>query len=67
MLVDERFNEHNEPYLVGKNIKETRILVSEAVVVLAPHHTCEQNVERSHLDSPLHLETLLDPFAVLLE
>jgi hypothetical protein len=51
--------------LVGDDVKETRILVCEAVVVLTPDDSSQENVERSNLGTPLNLETLLDPFAVL--
>lgn len=51
--------------LVGNDIKETGILMGEAVVVLSPHNRCQEDVERGDLDTPLHLETLFEPFAVL--
>lgn len=51
--------------LVGDNIEETRILVSETVVVLSPDGGCEENVKRGNLDSPFNFITLLNPFAVL--
>lgn len=41
-------------------------MVSEAVVVLSPDHAGQEDVERGHLDTPLNLETLLNPLAVLL-
>lgn len=51
--------------LVGHDIKETRILMGETVVVLPPNQRREQNVERGYLDAPFHLQALLEPFAVL--
>lgn len=51
--------------LVGDNVEETRILVSETVVVLTPDHGSQEDVKRGNLGSPLNLETLLDPLAVL--
>lgn len=51
--------------LVGNHIQETGILVSEAVVVLSPDDGCQENVERSNPDTPLDLETLFEPLAVL--
>jgi hypothetical protein len=51
--------------LVGNDIKEARILVSETIVVLTPDNGSQENVEGSNLGTPLNLETLLNPFAVL--
>jgi hypothetical protein len=51
--------------LVGDNVEETGILVSETVVILTPDNGSQEDVERGNLGSPLNLETLLDPLAVL--
>lgn len=51
--------------LVADHIKETGVLMSESVVILAPDHGGEQDVERSDLRTPLNLQALLNPFAVL--
>jgi hypothetical protein len=51
--------------LVGNDIKEARILVSETIVVLTPDNGSQENVEGSNLGTPLNLETLLNPLAVL--
>ena len=53
--------------LVRHNIEETWILVRESVMILTPHSCCEKDVERSNLLPPLDLETLLNPFAVLID
>lgn len=58
-------NSHNLRALVGNNVQEARVLVSKSIVVLAPDDSCEKNVERGNLGSPLDFETFLDPFAVL--
>lgn len=39
--------------------------MSETVVVLTPDDGSQENVEGSDLGTPLNLETLLDPLAVL--
>jgi len=49
------------------HLQETRILVSETVVVLSPDCRCEKDVERGNLLSPFYLQTLLDPLAVLVD
>lgn len=51
--------------LVADHIEETGILMSESVVILAPDHGGEQDVEGSDLRTPLNLQALLNPFAVL--
>jgi hypothetical protein len=53
--------------LVGNDIKEARILVSETIVVLTPDNGSQENVEGSNLGTPLNLETLLNPLAVLVD
>lgn len=58
---------HNIRALVGNNVEETRILVRKAIVVLTPDGSCEEDVERRDLLPPFDLETLLDPFAVLVD
>jgi hypothetical protein len=39
----------------------------EAVVVLSPHGGCKEDIERRNLLSPLDLEALLDPLAMLVD
>jgi len=56
---------HDIRALVCDNVKEARILVRKAVVVLSPDGGCEKDVERRDLLPPLDFETLLDPLAVL--
>jgi hypothetical protein len=56
---------HNLRTLVGDDVQETRVLMSEAVVILAPNNCGQEDVERSNLDTPLDLKTLLNPLAVL--
>jgi hypothetical protein len=56
---------HNFRALVGDDVKETRILVREAIVILSPHSCCEKDVERCDLLPPLNLKALLNPLAVL--
>ena len=56
---------HDFGALVGNNIKETRILVGEAIMVLSPDNSRQEDVERGDLGTPFHLETLLNPLAVL--
>ena len=51
--------------LVGDDIQEARILVGEAVVVLAPDNSRQEDVKRGDLDAPLDLEALFNPFAML--
>ncbi len=60
-----QINTYDVRALVRDNIKETGILVSKAIVVLSPYSSCEEDVERGDLLSPLDFETLLDPLAVL--
>ncbi|KAG9954467.1 D-xylulose 5-phosphate/D-fructose 6-phosphate phosphoketolase, partial [Aureobasidium melanogenum] len=50
--------------LVGNNIEETGVLVSEAIVVLAPDGGGKQDVERGNFLSPRHLVALLEPLCV---
>lgn len=51
--------------LVGYHVEEARVLVGEAVVVLAPDDCGQEDVEGGHLDAPFDFEAFLDPFAVL--
>jgi hypothetical protein len=51
--------------LVGDDIKETGVLVSETIVVLTPDNGSQENVEGGNLSTPLNLKTLLNPLAVL--
>jgi hypothetical protein len=53
--------------LVRYNIEKSWILVCESVMILTPHSCCEKDVERGDLFPPLNLETLLNPFAVLID
>ena len=53
--------------LVRNNVEKTWILVGEPVMILTPHGCCEKDVKRGDLLSPLDLETLLNPFAVLID
>lgn len=41
--------------------------MSETIVILAPDNSRQEDVERSDLGTPLNLETLLNPLAVLQE
>lgn len=40
-------------------------MVSEAIVVLSPNNAGQEDIERGYLDTPFHLETLLNPLAML--
>lgn len=51
--------------LVCDDVEETRVLVSETVVVLTPDGGSKENVERGDFGTPFDLETLFDPLAVL--
>jgi hypothetical protein len=51
--------------LVGYNIQEARVLMGEAIVVLSPNNSSEEDVERSNLDAPLDFQALFNPFTVL--
>ena len=51
--------------LVAEDIKETRILMREAIVILTPDGGGQENVERRDCNAPLDLGALLEPFAVL--
>lgn len=51
--------------LVGDDVEETRVLVSETVVVLTPDGGSKENVKRGDFGTPFDLETLFDPLAVL--
>jgi hypothetical protein len=51
--------------LVGNDIEETRVLMRETVVVLAPDDGGQEDVEGGDLGTPLNLEALLEPLAVL--
>lgn len=51
--------------LVGDDVEETGVLVSETVMVLTPDRGGKQNVERGDFGTPFDLKTLFDPFAVL--
>jgi len=53
--------------LIGYDIEETWILVSEAVVVLSPYCSGKENIQRGDFGTPFNLETLLNPLAVLVD
>jgi hypothetical protein len=67
VAIGRKVDSDNLRTLVGDNVKETRILVCEAIVVLTPNDSSQQDVERSNLGTPLNFETLFDPFAVLVD
>jgi hypothetical protein len=62
-----KINANNFRALVGDDVKEAGVLVSETIVILSPDSGCEEDVERSNLLSPFDFETLLDPLAVLVD
>lgn len=51
--------------LVANDIKETRILVCKTIMVLSPDDSSQENVEGWNLGTPLNLQALLNPLAVL--
>ena len=65
--VGRQVNAHDVRALVRHDVKETRILVCKAIVVLSPDGRCEEDVEGCDLLPPLNLKTLLDPLAVLVD
>ena len=63
--IGRKIDSNNFGTLVGNYIQEARVLVGEAVVVLSPDNGCQEDVEGGNPDTPLHLETLFEPLAVL--
>lgn len=51
--------------LIGDDVEETGVLVSETVMVLTPDRGGKKNVKGGDFDTPFDLETLFDPLAVL--
>jgi hypothetical protein len=62
-----KVDSNNFGRLIGDDIKETRVLMSESVVILAPDRGCKQDVERSNLLSPGNFCALLEPLCVLVD
>ena len=58
-------NSNNLWTLVCDDIKESRVLMGEAIMVLTPHGGSKQDIQRRHFGSPFDFETLLNSFAVL--
>ncbi len=56
---------HDLGGLVGDDVEEARVLVGEAVVVLAPDHGGQEDVEGGDLVAPFDFEAFFEPFAVL--
>ena len=53
--------------LIAYNVQETRILVSETIVILTPDGRSQEDVERCNLLSPGDFLALLEPLAVLVD
>jgi hypothetical protein len=47
--------------------QETRVLMRETVMILSPDSSSKEDVQRGNLLTPFHLETFLDPLAVLID
>lgn len=65
VAVGRQVDSHDLGGFVGDDVEESGILVGEAVVVLAPHYGCQEDVEGGDLVAPFHFEGLLEPFTVL--
>jgi hypothetical protein len=60
-------NAHDIGFLVGNMVDKARILMREAVVVLAPNVRCEQIVERGDGLAPGNRTRGFQPFRMLIE
>ncbi|CRK12876.1 hypothetical protein BN1723_009833, partial [Verticillium longisporum] len=67
VAVGRQVDAHHVGRLVDDRVEEARVLVGEAVVVLAPDDGRQENVERGDLVAPLDLEALFEPLAVLVD
>ena len=65
--VGRQVDAHDLGLLVHDVVDEARVLVREAVVVLAPHVARQQVVERRHRRPPVELAGHLQPLGVLVE